>query len=106
MVTHGPQVLDGVGAPGSPSFGVFDERRTPRQTELSGQDDDAEIGWQEGVGVTEGAHGDGLDCPWPDAGQGQQVGPGPLAVSSGVEIDSTVGKGAGQTGQRPAAGLG
>ena len=106
MVPHGPQVLDGVGPPGSPSFGVFDQRTAGRQTELPGQDHDAEIGWQEGVRVAEGAHGDGLDRPRTYAGQGLQVGPGPLPVGPGVEVDLTIGKRAGQTGERPAAGLG
>ena len=55
MGADGPQVLYGVGPPRTPPLGVLDQRPALGQAELPGQDDDAEIGWQEGIGVAEGA---------------------------------------------------
>src|SRR5512147_1490058 len=72
-----PQVLHRVRPPGAPCLGARGERGGGGgQVQLLGGASDAEVGGEEGVGVAEGAHGDGVDGPGAESGQRQEAGAG------------------------------
>src|SRR6516225_7225547 len=97
----GPQMLDGVGAPGAPPSADFAQfSLVVGQPQLLGGQPEAKVAGGKGIGVPEAAHGDHLCSPWADPGQRQQLSACTVPVAPCVKGDAAVGEARDQSRER------